>query len=81
MDLDVYDKVVVEVCGGKLDLVDVEYCEGGFCFVLVNWMDVYLVEYGFLWFFLENNGGVVIELWYFLFVFIVVEFEVLCNFE
>ncbi len=78
-DLDVYDKVAVEACGGKLDLVDAEYREGGPCFALANWMDAHLAEHGFLRPFLENNGGVATELWHLSFAPTAAEFEALRN--
>lgn len=63
-DLDVYDKVSVDACGGRFDLVDAEYRQGGPCFALAQWMDEHLTEFGFDRPFLHDKGGVATELWH-----------------
>ncbi len=78
-DLDVFDKATVDACGGKLDLVDAEYREGGPCFALANWMDAHLAEHGFVRPFLQNNGGVATELWHLSYAPTAARFEALRN--
>lgn len=63
-DIDVYDKVSVDACGGNLDLVDSEYCSGGPCYALAQWLELHAETYGFTRPFLINRGGVARELWH-----------------
>lgn len=78
-DLDVFDKSAVDACGGKLDLVDAEYRDGGPCFALACWMGNHLAEHGFMRPFMRNNGGVATELWHLSYAPTAAEFEALRN--
>ncbi|MDC8831493.1 M15 family metallopeptidase [Alteromonas gilva] len=63
-DLDVYDRASVQACGGRFDMVDSEYRQGGPCYALAQWMAQHLEAFGFYRPFLTDKGGVATELWH-----------------
>ncbi|MBT78944.1 MAG: D-alanyl-D-alanine carboxypeptidase [Alteromonadaceae bacterium] len=63
-DIDVFDKQAVNEWGQPFELVDSEYRESGPCFGLACWMDENLHRFGFSRPFLEDRGGVAVELWH-----------------
>ncbi|MBU2978900.1 M15 family metallopeptidase [Alteromonas sp. C1M14] len=63
-DIDVYDKRSVDNWSQNFDLVDAEYRENGPCYALACWLDKNLHEFGFARPFMENKGGVAVELWH-----------------
>ncbi|MDO6567429.1 M15 family metallopeptidase [Alteromonas sp. 1_MG-2023] len=74
-DFDVYDKHAVEQWSGKFSLVDSEYCEGGPCFALAQWLEVNMSTFGFFRPFREDKGGVACERWHLSHKVVAAEFE------
>lgn len=63
-DIDVYDKTSVDHWPHKFELVDAEYREQGPCHDLACWLDENLHKFGFSRPFMEDKGGVAVELWH-----------------
>jgi LAS superfamily LD-carboxypeptidase LdcB len=74
-DIDVYDKHALANWPGEFNLVDSEYCEGGPCYLLAQWLTANAHLYGFARPFLTNQGGVARELWHLTFQPVAQEFE------
>ena len=63
-DIDVYDKQAVQSWSGSFELVDAEYCQGGPCYALADWLDRNAGRFGFHRPFLHDKGGVAVEKWH-----------------
>ncbi len=63
-DIDVFDRQAVQRWGQNFELVDAEYRENGPCFKLACWLKKHLSDFDFHRPFLENKGGVAVELWH-----------------
>ncbi len=63
-DIDVFDRESVQCWGQNFELVDAEYRKNGPCFQLACWLENHLDDFGFHRPFLENKGGVAVELWH-----------------
>lgn len=63
-DIDVYDRQSVVASGQPFELIDSEYRQNGPCYSLACWLETRLAEFGFHRPFLQNKGGVAVELWH-----------------
>lgn len=64
-DFDVYDKQSVERHGHRFELIPSEYCDGGPCFLLNQWLEKHAIEFGFYRPYEKYNGGVAREPWHY----------------
>jgi LAS superfamily LD-carboxypeptidase LdcB len=63
-DIDVWDKQAVESSGRAYQMLTSEYCKGGSCFALSQWLKQHAKDHGFIFPYSSYVGGVAEEPWH-----------------